>query len=54
MVCDEDQLELTCTITDPGNSLLEWTLTPATIFIDLYRAIEASTLSDQTMQRLTG
>ena len=47
-MCDGDQLELTCTITDPGSSLLEWTLTPTTIFVDLYRAIEASTPNDQT------
>ena len=44
-MCDGDRLELTCTITDPGSSLLEWTFTPTTI---LYRAIQASTPSDQT------
>ena len=50
-MCDGDRLELTCTITDPGSSLLEWTLTPTTLFMismDLYRAIDSSTPSDQT------
>ena len=48
LLCDGDQLELTCSITDPGSSLLEWTFTPTTIFMDLYRPIEPSTPSDQT------
>ena len=51
LVCDGDQLELTCTITDPGRSLLEWTLTPAIIFMGLHRAIKPSTPSDQTTTR---
>ena len=45
LVCDGDRLKLICTITDPGSSLLAWTLTLTTI---LYRGIAASTASDQT------
>ena len=39
-VCGGDQLELTCTITDPGSTLLEWT------FMGLHRAIEAYSPND--------
>ena len=42
LVCDGDQLELICMVTDSGNGLLEWA------FLQVYRAIDASTLSDQT------
>ena len=48
LACDGDQLELTCTITDPGSSLLEWTFAPATIFMGLHRAIDVNSPSDQT------
>ena len=41
MVCSGDQLNLTCSLT--GSNILEWTFAPATIFMGLYRAIEANT-----------
>ena len=47
-VCSGDQLELTCTLTDPGSSLLEWTITPTSTFMSVQRAIEAATPNDQT------
>ena len=43
LVCDGDQLELTCTVTGPGSSLLEWTFAPIT----LCRAIDANSPLDQ-------
>ena len=48
LVCAGDQLELICSLTDPGSSLLAWTFAPATIFMDLYRAIDANSLNDET------
>ena len=45
-VCAGDQLELICSLTDPGSSLLEWIFAPATIFMDLQRAADASTSDD--------
>ena len=49
LVCAGDQLELTCSLTDPGSSLLEWTFAPSTIFMDLtHRAIDANSESDKT------
>ena len=45
-VCAGDQLELICSLTDPGSSLLEWTFTPATVFMDLYRAIDVYSQND--------
>ena len=44
-VCSGDQLELICTLTDPGSNLLEWTITPMSFQA---RAIQAPTSSDQT------
>ena len=46
LVCAGDQLELICSLNDPGSSLLEWTFAPATIFMDLQRAADASTSDD--------
>ena len=45
-MCAGDQLELICSLNDPGSSLLEWTFAPATIFMDLQRATDASTSDD--------
>ena len=45
-VCSGDQLELICTLTDPGSSLLEWRIT-STTSISVQQAIEAATPSDQ-------
>ena len=47
-MCDGDQLELICSLTDPGSSLLAWTFAPATIFMGLFRAIDAHSLNDDT------
>ena len=47
-VCSGDQLELTCSLTDPNSSLLEWTFAPVTIFMNLYRAIDGNSLNDDT------
>ena len=47
-MCSGDQLELTCSLTDPDSNLLEWILTPATIFMDLLRAIDTYSPSDET------
>ena len=52
LVCDRDQLELICMVTDPGSSLLEWTFTSISIFMGLHRAIEAISRSDQTSYTL--
>ena len=50
-VCSGDQLELTCTLTDPGSRVLEWHFTPTTFSLSLpTRAIEAASPSDQTTQ----
>ena len=48
LVCAGDQLELICSLTDPGSSLLAWTFAPATIFMDFYQAIDANSLNDET------
>lgn len=40
VVCSGDRLNLTCSLT--GSNILEWTFAPATIFMGLYRAIEAN------------
>ena len=45
-VCAGDQLELICSLTDPGSSLLEWTFAPATVFMDLYRAIDTNSVNE--------
>ena len=45
-VCAGDQLELTCSLTDPGSSLLEWTFALDTFFMDLYRAIDTKSVND--------
>ena len=46
-VCSGDQLELMCTLTDPGSSLLEWSFTPTTASMSIQRAIEAASPRDQ-------
>ena len=45
-LCSGDQLELTCCLTDPGSSFLEWTFAPATIFMGLRRAIDVNSASN--------
>ena len=47
LVCDGDQLELTCSLTDPDSSLLVRSFTPATTFMDLYQAIDDNSVSDE-------
>ena len=47
-VCDGDQLELMCIISDPGSNL-EWTIAPATIFTGQSRAIDAQGDQLQTL-----
>ena len=46
-VCAGDQLELICSLTDPGSSLLAWIFAPATIFMDLsHRAIDTVSVNE--------
>ena len=47
LVCDGDLLELTCSLTDPGSSLLVWSFVPAITSMDLYRAIDDNSVSDE-------
>ena len=50
-VCSGDQLELTCTLTDPGSRVLEWSFTPTTSSLSFpARAIEATGQGNQTTQ----
>ena len=48
LVCVGDMLELICSLSNPDSNLLEWTFTPALIFANSERAIDANSPNNDT------